>query len=88
MTGDEEKIDLTDEQKETILKKQNKRCRHCRKKCSFEKDDLVVDHSHYNSEIHGISHNLWSGSFFFQNCLLFSTQGISPYKCSFCPLKV
>ena len=58
MTGDEEKIHLSMQQKKEILKKQNNRCRHCRKKCSFEKDDLVVDHSHYNGTIHGISHNL------------------------------
>ena len=59
MTGDEPLIQLTDCQKREILKKQNNRCRHCRKKCSFEEDDLVVDHSHFNGEIHGISHNLW-----------------------------
>ena len=59
MTGSVPLIGLTKCQKEELLKKQNKRCRHCRKKCSFEKDDLVVDHSHYNGEIHGISHNLW-----------------------------
>ena len=83
MTGDEEKIDLTDEQKETILKKQNKRCRHCRKKCSFEKDDLVVDHSHYNSEIHGISHNLWSGSFFFKTVYFLALKGFHPTNARF-----
>ena len=59
MTGIAPLIELTKCQKIEILKKQNNRCRHCRKKCSFEKDDLVVDHSHYNGEIHGISHNLW-----------------------------
>ena len=59
MSGNEPLIQLTGDQKREILKKQNNRCRHCRKKCSFEKDDLVVDHSHFNGEIHGISHNLW-----------------------------
>ena len=59
MTGDAKMIYLSPDQKRTILKKQNSRCRHCMKKCSFEKDDLVVDHSHYSGEIHGISHNLW-----------------------------
>ena len=59
MTGIAPLIELTKCQKIEILKKQNNRCRHCRKKCSFEKDDLVVDHSHYNGEIHGVSHNLW-----------------------------
>ena len=63
MTGNRDKIWLNKDQKRTILKKQNNRCRHCRKKCSFEKDDLVVDHSHYTGQIHGISHNLWWGSF-------------------------
>lgn len=58
MRGDEEKMYLSMEQKKGILKKQHNRCRHCRKKCSFEKDDLVVDHSHYSGVIHGITHNL------------------------------
>ena len=58
-----EKINLSPDQKHVILKKQNNRCRHCRKKVKWEKDDLVVDHSHFNGQIHGISHNLWFGSF-------------------------
>ena len=79
MTGDEEKIYLSDEQKKLILKKQNNRCRQCRKKCSFQKDDLVVDHSHYNGEIHGISHNLWSGLFFFQTFYFFNFNSFTRY---------
>ena len=63
MTGDKDKIQLTLEQKDVILKKQNRRCRHCRKKVSWKKDNLVVDHSHYSGEIHGISHNEWYSSF-------------------------
>ena len=63
MIGNKDKIELTPEQKDVILKMQNNRCRHCRKKVSWAKDDLVVDHSHYNGEIHGISHNEWYGSF-------------------------
>ena len=59
MTGEKEMLHLSNDQKRTLLKKQNNRCRHCRRKCSFEKNDLVVDHSHYSGEIHGISHNLW-----------------------------
>lgn len=56
-------IYLTDDQKQLILKKQNSRCRHCRKKVKWGRDDLVLDHSHYSNVIHGISHNLWFGSF-------------------------
>ena len=56
-------IRLTDEQKKLILKKQNNRCRHCRRKVKWEYHDLVVDHSHYSNVIHGISHNEWFGSF-------------------------
>ena len=74
MTGDEEKNLLTEVQKKTILRKQNNLCRHCRKKCSLKKDDLVVDHSHYNGEIHGISHNLWYGSFFFKLYIIEKNQ--------------
>lgn len=77
MTGDEEQIRLTEEQKKLILKKQNNRCRHCRKKCSFQKDDLVLDHSHYNGEIHGISHNLWYGSFFSKLFTFFNTEKLT-----------
>ena len=64
MIGNQPMIKLSRYQKRELLKKQNNRCRHCRKKCSFEKDDLVVDHSHYNGEIHGVSHNLWYGLIF------------------------
>ena len=63
MTGNQDKIYLSPEQKTLILKKQNNRCRHCRKKVKFGVHDLVVDHSHYNGEIHGISHNEWCGLF-------------------------
>ena len=63
MTGDKDKINLSEEQKILILKKQNNRCRHCRKKVKYGFDDLVVDHSHFNGEIHGMTHNEWCGSF-------------------------
>ena len=62
MTGDMDKINLSDAQKKLILKKQNNRCRHCRRKAKYGIDDLVVDHSHFSGEIHGMTHN---GSFSF-----------------------